>query len=82
MRGALLGEASEAEHAVPLDLQDVAAYEQFLSVAGLHEGAIRALVDQHELSATDLEGRVTRIPAVWFAMFIILCAYATSAGTA
>src|SRR5580693_8898442 len=34
------------------------AYEQFLSVAGLYEGPIRALVDQYEVAATDHDAGV------------------------
>jgi len=37
-------------------------------------------VSKGKLSLGVSIGRVTRIPAVWFAMFIIFCAYATSAG--
>src|SRR5262245_30908854 len=44
---ALLGQASEADHALPLELQNVLAYEQFLSVAGPYEGPVCALVDQY-----------------------------------
>src|SRR6185369_17538513 len=56
--GALLGQASEADHAPPLELPDVLAYEQFLSVVSLYERAVRALVDQYELAATDLDAGV------------------------
>jgi len=34
------------------------ARERFLSVDGLHESAIRALIDQYETVATDLDARV------------------------
>ncbi len=57
-REPMLGQASEADHALPLELQDVLAYEQFLSVAGLYEGPVRALVDQYEVAATDHDAGV------------------------
>jgi MFS family permease len=44
---------------------------------------ITSAVESHKgnVSLRIAIGRVVRIPAVWFAMFIIFCAYATSAGT-
>jgi len=58
MKRALLWHASEADHAPPTDLQDVAAHVQLLSLGGLHEGAVRTLIDQCELNATDLDAGV------------------------
>ena len=43
--GTLLGQASEPDHALPLELQDVVVYEHVLSVAGLYERPVCALVD-------------------------------------
>ena len=40
-----------------------------------------ALIDESEQSLSVAIARVVRIPAVWFGMFIILCAYVTSAGS-
>jgi hypothetical protein len=54
----LLGQAPQADHALPLELQNVLAYEQFLSVAGPYEGPVCALVDQHEVAATDHDAGV------------------------
>src|SRR4029077_12602767 len=58
MRGTLLGPTSEADHATPLKVRAVAAYERFLSVGGLHVGAVGTLIDQYELVATDLDAGV------------------------
>src|SRR5436305_4081155 len=58
LRRAPLGQAPEADHALALDLQAVAAHERFLAVGALHEGSIGALIDQHELVAADLDAGV------------------------
>src|SRR5437588_2342607 len=58
LRRAPLGHAPEADHALTLDLQAVAAHERFLAVGALHEGSIGALIDQHELVAADLDAGV------------------------
>src|SRR6516165_12766141 len=55
---ALLGQAPEADYALPLELQGVLVYEQFLSVAGLYEGPVCAPVDQYEVAATDHDAGV------------------------
>src|SRR6266513_707444 len=47
LRGALLGQAPEPDHAPALDLQAVAAHERLLAVGALHE-----------LVAADLDARV------------------------
>src|SRR5215470_9410131 len=69
---ALLGHAPEADHAVPLELQDVLAYEQFLSVVGLYEGPVGALVDQYEVAATDHDAGVQARAQVAFNYDVIL----------
>lgn len=43
--------------------------------------ATAASIDKGEQSLPAAIARVVRMPAVWLAMFIILCAYATSAGS-
>src|SRR5579872_3405723 len=58
LRRALLRKAPEADHPLSLDLQAVAPHEGFLAVGCLHERAVGALVDQHELVAADLDARV------------------------
>src|SRR4029077_340132 len=58
LRGALLRQTSETDHPLPLDLQAVAPHERFFAVGALHEGAVRALIDQHELVAIDLDARM------------------------
>src|SRR6516165_6013692 len=58
MLRAPLGQAPEADHALPLEPQNVLAYEQLLSVAGLYEGPVRALVDQYEVGTTDHDAGV------------------------
>src|SRR5438046_3584902 len=58
LRGALLGQAPEPNHAPALDLQAVAAHERLLAVGALHERAVGALIDQYELVAADLDARV------------------------
>jgi hypothetical protein len=59
VRGALLGHASEADNALPLELQAVVAYERFLSVGTLHESAVCALIDQYKkLVMGDLDAGV------------------------
>ena len=52
------GPTSEADHALPLERQAAAAYLLFLSVRDLHEGAVLALIDQHELVAAELDAGV------------------------
>ena len=44
-----LGAAAEADDALALELRAVAAHEDLFAVVDLHERAVRALVDQHEL---------------------------------
>src|SRR5438046_10766867 len=58
LRGALLGQAPEPNHAPALDLQAVAARERLPAVGALHERAVGALIDQYELVAADLDARV------------------------
>src|SRR6185312_6920274 len=58
LRRIQLGQASESDHALPLDLQAVTPDEGFLAVVGLHERAVGALIDQHELAAVDLDARM------------------------
>ena len=58
MRGARVRHLAETDQSLSLDLHAVAAHEGFLAVDGLHEGAIGALVDEHELVAIDLDARV------------------------
>src|SRR3989440_4504684 len=58
LRGALLGQAPEADHPLALDLQAVATHERLLAVGALHERAVGALIDQYELVAADLDARV------------------------
>jgi hypothetical protein len=47
VRRALLGPASEADHALPLELQPAAADERYLSVRALHISTIHAQIDQN-----------------------------------
>ena len=58
LRRALLRQFPEADHPLTSDLQAVAAHERFLTVRALHEGAVGALVDEHELVTVDLDTRV------------------------
>ena len=58
VRRTQFGRAAEANHALPLEFQALVAHERFLSVDGLHESAVRALIDQYETVATDLDARV------------------------
>ncbi len=58
LRRVLLRQAAKADGALALDLQAVAANEGFFPVRVLHERAIGALVDEHELTSTDLDAGV------------------------
>src|SRR5438046_8465583 len=58
LRGALLGQAPEPDHAPALDLQAVAAHERLLAVGALQESAVGALFDHLDLVAADLDARV------------------------
>ena len=54
----LLGKPAEPDHSLAADLQAVATHEGLLAVRALHECAVGALVDQHELVAIDLDARM------------------------
>ena len=48
----------EPDESFALDLHAVAAHEEFFAAFGLHERAVGALIDQHELVAVDLDARM------------------------
>src|ERR1700758_1090046 len=58
LRGALLGQTPESNHALSPDLQAIAAHERLLPVGALDESAAGALIDEHELVAVDLDARM------------------------
>ena len=58
LRGVLFGQLAQADHSLALDLHAVPAHEGFITVLGLHESAIGALVDEYELVPVDLDARM------------------------
>src|SRR6516165_5789520 len=80
LRRALLGQPPESDHALAADLQAVAAHERLLAVRALHEGAVGALVDEHELVTIDLDARVQARDQVAFDDDVIV--FGTSDGDA
>src|SRR3954453_18541572 len=57
-RRVALRHAAEADEPLALDLDAVTAHEQLFATLRLHERAVGALVDQHELVTVDLDARV------------------------
>jgi len=55
-----------------LDLQAVAAHKRLLAVSALHERAVGALIDQHELVAADLDARVQARDQVAFHHHVVV----------
>ena len=54
----IIRQAPESDEASALDLQTVATHEGVVLARRLHERAVRALIDQHELIAVDLDARM------------------------
>ena len=58
LRRDIIGQAPETDEARALDLQTVAPHEGVFLAGGLHESAVRALIDEDEVVAVDLDARM------------------------